>query len=125
MSSFRISVVAVNPKDESITTPPIEALVDTGSELTWLPADVLAAAGIREVLKRSFPTATMQTVQRPVGYAILRAENFQTIDEVVFAEPGDMHLLGVRTIEGFGVMVDNIGHRFVARTTIVAHARRS
>jgi hypothetical protein len=31
-----------------------------------------------------------------------------------------MTLLGVRTLEGFGVMVDNIGHRFVATATIVA-----
>ena len=31
-----------------------------------------------------------------------------------------MTLLGVRTLEGFGVMVDNIGHRFVATTTLVA-----
>jgi len=120
MSAFRVNVVAVNPKDEQLTTPPIEALVDTGSELTWLPADVLSAAGIRQVQQRTFQTATKQTVTRPVGYAILRAENFETVDEVVFAEPGDMHLLGVRTIEGFGVLVDNIGHRFVARATIVA-----
>ena len=44
------------------------------------------------------------------------------MDEVVFAEPGDMTLLGVRTLEGFGVIVDNIAHRFVATTTIVAAA---
>jgi hypothetical protein len=32
-----------------------------------------------------------------------------------------MHaLMGLRTIEGFGVVVDNIGHRLVASTTIVA-----
>ena len=31
-----------------------------------------------------------------------------------------MTLLSVRTLEGFGVMVDNIGHRLVASTTIVA-----
>lgn len=41
-------------------------------------------------------------------------------DEVVFAEPGEMTLLGVRTLEGFGVMVDNVAHRFVATGTIVA-----
>ena len=58
-------------------------------------------------------------IERQVGYAILRSEGFETIDEVVFAEPGDMTLLGVRTIEGFGVMVDNIAHRFVATTTLV------
>ncbi|MCJ7784773.1 MAG: hypothetical protein MUP41_12640 [Desulfobacterales bacterium] len=57
-------------------------------------------------------------VSRDVGYAILRAEGFETIDEVVFAEPGDMNLLGVRTLEGFGVMVDNIAHRFLTTTTL-------
>ena len=41
-------------------------------------------------------------------------------DEVVFAEPGDATLLGVRTLEGFGVTVDYMAHRFVATTTIVA-----
>ena len=43
-------------------------------------------------------------------------------EELVFAESGDMPLIGVRTLEGFGVMVDNIGHRFLATTTIVASA---
>lgn len=36
------------------------------------------------------------------------------------AEPGDMNTLGVRTIEGFGVTVDNISHRFIATTTLAA-----
>ena len=70
--------------------------------------------------KRIFATATQQNIEREVGYAILSADGYETNDEVVFAEPGDMTLLGVRTLEGFGVMVDNIGHRFVATTTIVA-----
>ena len=58
-----------------------------------------------------------------MGYAILAAEGYETNDEVVFAETGDMSLLGVRTLEGFGVMVDNIGHRFVATTTLVASSQ--
>lgn len=120
MSLFRVNVVARNPKDEARETAPIEALVDTGSELTWLPSHGLAAAGITPRRKRTFTTATRQTVTRDVGYAILAAEGFETADEVVFAEPGDMVLLGVRTIEGFGVLVDNVGHRFVAQATIVA-----
>ena len=120
MSLFRVNVVARNPKDESRETPPIEALVDTGSELTWLPADLLQQAGIIPRRKRTFGTATRQTVTREVGYAILASENFETADEVVFAEPSDLVLLGVRTIEGFGVLVDNVGHRFVAQASIVA-----
>ena len=120
MSMFKVNVVAVNTKHNDKTSPPIEVLVDAGSELTWLPADALNQIGVVPNRKRSFQTATKQLIERPVGYAILRAENFETIDEVVFAEPGDMNLLGVRTLEGFGVMVDNIDHRFVATTTIVA-----
>ena len=120
MSLFRVNIVARNPKDEQRATPPIEALVDTGYELTWMPTDLLSQAGIAPRRKRTFLTATRQTVTRDVGYAILAAEGFETTDEVVFAEPGDLVLLGVRTIEGFGVVVDNIGHRFVATSSIVA-----
>lgn len=120
MSAFKVNVIARNPKREELATPPVEALVDTGSELTWLPADLLAAAGITPQRKRVFATVTQQRIERDVGYAILSAEGYETIDEVVFAQPGDMALLGVRTVEGFGVMVDNVGHRFVAIATIVA-----
>ncbi len=120
MSLFRVNVVARNPRDESRATAPIEALVDTGSELTWLPADHLTQAGISPRRKRSFVTATSEVVARDVGYAILAAESYETTDEVVFAEPGDMTLLGVRTLEGFGVTVDNVGHRLVSQATLVA-----
>jgi predicted aspartyl protease len=88
--------------------------------LTWLPKDLLSAIKVSPVRKRSFSTAAQQLVTRETGYAIVSAEGFETVDEVVFAEPGDMILLGVRTLEGFGVMVDNIARRFVATTTIVA-----
>ncbi|MEQ1603257.1 MAG: hypothetical protein ABL999_00150 [Pyrinomonadaceae bacterium] len=120
MSIFKVNVVASNPKREEISTPPVQALVDIGSELTWLPAELLTSAGITPRRKRVFATATQQRIERHVGYAILKAEGYETNDEVVFAEPGDMTLLGVRTLEGFGVMVDNIGHRFVATTTLAA-----
>jgi len=54
-------------------------------------------------------------VTRDVGYGIVSAEGFETNDEIIFAEPGDLVLLGVRTIEGFGVLVDNLAHRLVPR----------
>ena len=120
MSMFKVNVVACNPKQEELTTPPVEALVDTGSELTWLPADLLTQTGITPRRRRTFQTATKQVVERNVGYAILRVEGYESVDEVVFAEPGDLALLGVRSLEGFGVAVDNIGHRFVSTTTLVA-----
>lgn len=120
MSIFKVNVVACNPKHEERVTPVIDVLVDTRAELTWLPAELLANAGIAPRRKRTFQTATKQIIEREVGYTILRAEGYETADEVFFAQPTDLSLLGVRTIEGFGVMVDNIAHRFVATTTLVA-----
>ena len=120
MSVFRTNIIAVNPKDESLTTPPIEAVVDTGSELTWLPRDLLNLADIHPRLERHFQLADGSSEVREVGYAILRVDGFETNDEVVFCEPGDLSLIGVRTLEGFGVMVDNIAHRLVARAHLAA-----
>lgn len=117
---FKLPLRAINPKREELSSPPVEALVDTGSELSWLPADVLAGAGITPRRTKQFVTATGQRMSRPVGYAILSSDGFETNDEVVFAEPGDMTLLGVRTIEGFGAFVDPLAHRLVASTSIVA-----
>jgi predicted aspartyl protease len=120
VSVFKVNIVACNPKREEQVPPAIEALVDTGSELTWLPADVLLGIGVTPRRKRSFHPATKQSIQREVGYVILRAVGYETADEVVFAEPGDMTLLGVRTLEGFGVTVNNVSHRFLATTTLAA-----
>jgi len=119
MSQFMVNLSAVNPKEEHRCTPPMEVLVDTGSELSWLPKQLLLDAGIIPRGKKRFSTATKQIVERDFGFAILKAEGYATNDEIVFAEDSDMLLLGVRTIEGFSVMVDNIGHRFVATTTLV------
>ena len=118
MSLFRVNVTAINPRQPERETPAVEALVDTGSELTWLPRKLLEQAGISPVRQRSFQTVTKEIIRRDIGYAILRAEGFETNDEVVFGESGDMSVLGVRTVEGFGVSIDNIGHRFVAQATL-------
>ncbi len=124
VSLFRVDLVAKNPKDEARATAPIEVLVDTGSELTWLQADLLRAIGVTARRKRRFHTATGNTVEREVGYAVLSCDGHETIDEVVLGEKGDLSLLGVRTIEGFGVMVDALGHRFVAVSTVAAGSPR-
>ena len=89
-----------------------------------MPKQVLLDIGVHARGKKRFTTAAGQIVEREFGYAILSAEGHRTIDEVVFAEKGDLALLGVRTLEGFGVMVDNIGHRFVATTSIATVACR-
>ncbi len=90
-------------------------MVDTGSEAAWIAERTLRAAHIG-VRKKNQPLimANGQHVTRDVGYAIVRCEGFETIDEVVFAKPGDIELLGARTLEGFNATVDARRKRLAA-----------
>jgi len=55
---------------------------------------------------QKFVMANGEVITRDIGYAILRANGFETVDEIVFARRGDLNLLGARTLEGFGAIVD-------------------
>ena len=82
---------------------------------TWIPEPVLRELGVRvEKKDLEFLMANGQTITRSIGFAFLRAGGFFTVDEVVFGQPGDLALLGARTLEGFGARVDPRLKRLVA-----------
>jgi predicted aspartyl protease len=90
-------------------------LVNTGSEYTWIPAAILERIGVvREKKDLQFIMANGEIITRSVGFAILRVGRSFTLDEVVFAEPGDLALLGARTLEGLNLTVDAVRKRLVA-----------
>jgi len=90
-------------------------LVDTGSECTWIPASLLEKLGIdREKKDLLFVMANGQRVSRSVGFAIIRLNKYFTVDEVVFAEKGDLLLLGARSLEGLNLRVDSKRKKLVA-----------
>lgn len=115
MGIFRIDGEVANVRHPRRAVAVRGLLVDSGSEFTWLPEATLAEVGV-EVAKRdvSFLMANGETITRSIGYAIVRAGGFETVDEVVFARPGDLSLLGARTLEGFGAVVDARRKRLVA-----------
>ena len=123
MCIFKVKVVACNPRDERRVTVPVEALVDTGSDLTWLPAKVLRGIGVKPRGKKIVQVGADMPVERDIGYLFLHVNGHETADEVVFAEPGDMVRLGFKTLEGFG-LVDDPSHRFISITTLVAFCAR-
>ncbi|NUO79162.1 hypothetical protein HUU05_03725 [candidate division KSB1 bacterium] len=96
-------------------------MVDTGAEYTWVPEDILKTIGV-QVSKKDVPflMANGQPITRDIGYAIIRVEEFETVDEVVFAKKGDLKLLGSRTLEGFAAMVDPRRKKLVASGPILA-----
>jgi hypothetical protein len=69
MSAYYVNLIAINPKREEIRSVPVRVLVDTGSELSWLPIEVLASTGIQR-RKRLFRMADGRTMDRDVGFCI-------------------------------------------------------
>ncbi|MFH0908440.1 MAG: hypothetical protein V1929_06740 [bacterium] len=115
MGTFHIGCKVENHVDRKRFFSVAKLLVDTGSEYTWLPEEKLGKIGVaREKKDIRFVMANGQLVTRSVGFAILCVGNNFTIDEVVFAEPGDLMLLGARTLEGLNFVVDPARKKLVA-----------
>jgi len=103
----------------STTVPRL--MVDAGAESTWISATVLEAIGIERRKKDlQFQLANGQIITRSVGYAVLKVDKPETVDEVVFAETGDLQLLGARSLEGLNLQVDARRKRLVAAGPIVS-----
>jgi len=115
MGTFRTNCTIANIADRTRTADVTDLLVDTGSEHTWAPATVLASIGVqREKKDLRFVMANGSEVTRSTGFAIIRVGKWFTVDEVVFAEEGDMLPLGARTLEGKNLRVDAARKKLVA-----------
>ncbi len=113
MGTFRADIELENPATPGERRRVDALLVDTGSELTWVPAPLLESLGIVRVKQLRFRQATGQIVERWTGDARVFAAGTRTLDDVVFGEPGDQSLLGARTLEGLNVVVDPVSRRLV------------
>jgi predicted aspartyl protease len=121
MGTFHVACKVENHVNRSRSARISKLLVDTGSEHTWLPAAKLEHIGVkREKKDIRFIMANGEIVTRSVGFAILRVGKAFTIDEVVFAEPGDLLLLGARTLEGLNLTVDPAKKKLVAAGPVPA-----
>jgi clan AA aspartic protease len=106
MGTFRIDIEIENPARPGERLMVASALVDTGAELTWVPATVLETLGVRRLKTWRFRQADGTILERYVGSALVYAAGTVTTDDVVFGAPGDMVLLGARTLEGLNLRVD-------------------
>jgi predicted aspartyl protease len=127
MGTFFTECRIENPSDRSRFFLVQNRLVDTGSECTWAPKQWLEEIGVGREKDVSFVLANGQEITRSVGFAIVRLDGRFTVDEVVFAEPGDLLLLGARTLEGLNLTVDFARQRLLGAGPLPAaspHRRR-
>ena len=115
MGTFKVSCKLENVASRSKSTVVSKMLVDSSSEYTWVPAKTLEKIGVeREKKDLQFVMANGQCITRCIGFAIVRFDKYFTVDEVVFAEPGDLVLLGARTLEGLSLTIDPRKKKLVA-----------
>ena len=115
MGTFYVTCEVENHTRRTRRAKVPKLLVDTGSEFTWIPAGTLEKIGVKPEKKDvAFQMANGQTITRDIGFAILRVNDSFTIDEVVFAQRGDLRLLGARTLEGMNLRVDSRAKALVA-----------
>ena len=113
MGTFRIEVEVENPARPGERRRVQNVLVDTGAELSWLPMEVLEALGIERFSQVRFRQANGTIVERWVGAAFVYAAGKRTADDIVFGEPGDLVLLGARSLEGLNLRVEPVTRQLV------------
>lgn len=113
MGTFRVDVEIENPVRPGEKRTLRSVLVDTGAELSWFPSDTLESLGIERIKVWHFRQADGTVLSRWTGGASVRLAGIQTLDEVVFGEPGDLVLLGSRSLEGLNLRIDPVSKRLI------------
>jgi predicted aspartyl protease len=113
MGTFRVDVEIENPARPGERREVRSALVDTGAELSWIPANVLELLGIARYKSARFRQAGGGVVERWIGMAVMHVAGQSTVDDVVFGEPADLVILGSRTLEGLNFRIDPVTRQLV------------
>ena len=113
MGSFRVDIEIENPARPGERRTLRSVLVDTGAELSWVPAEVLESLGIERYNKWHFRQADGTVLERWAGGAYVYVAGKRTNDDVVFGEPGDLVLLGSRTLEGLNFRIEPVTKQLV------------
>src|SRR5688572_1092941 len=106
LGTFRIDVELENPARPGARAVVPNVLVDTGAELSWIPAAILESLGVERRKHWRFRQADGSIVERWASWAGIYLAGTSTVDEIVFGEPGDLILLGARSLEGMNLRVD-------------------
>lgn len=113
MGTFRVDIEIENPARAGERRRVGSVLVDTGAELSWVPAEVLESLRIERYKTASFRQASGAIVERWIGMAVVHVSGQRTPDDVVFGEPADLVILGSRTLEGLNFRIDPVTKQLV------------
>jgi predicted aspartyl protease len=110
MGIFRTTIAVAHVARPNEQRTLADVMVDTGSEYNWIPRPVLEDLGVDPERVDRFEAADGRVFDRPVGFARVFAGGRSAVAAVVFAQPGDMVLLGAVGLESLNLRV-NLGRK--------------
>lgn len=81
-------------------------LVDTGAHYTVLTWQMVKKLGIKPSFEQEFSLADGKIIKRKISSAMIIFEGKELAAPVVLGEKDDDAILGVTTLESFGLMID-------------------
>lgn len=112
MGTFFVEVSIASPRSPE-RAQPVKLLVDTGSVYTWISAATLRGIGTQAAERRRVLTIEGKTVERSASEILITLEGRTLHTLCLFAEGGDLEVLGAYTLEGFGLAVDPVQRRLI------------
>ncbi len=94
----------------------VDALVDTGASYSLFPRSMLERLGIVPIGQRGFEQADGSVIYRDIGRAMLRINDDEDVQRVIFGEDDAEPLIGAGTLQGFLLLVDPVAEELVPRT---------
>jgi predicted aspartyl protease len=119
---FRTTIAIEHAAKRGASLEVPDVMVDTGSELTWIPRALLESLAVEREWTQRFRVADGRAIERDVGFAIIRCAGHAAPDIVVFAEPDDIVVLGARSLEGLNLRIDVVRKALVDAGPIIAGA---
>ena len=95
-------------------------LVDSGAHYTVLPNVMVKKLGLKPSHEQEFSLADGRIIKRTIGGALIRYQDKELPVAVVLGEDGDSALLGVTTLETFGLMLDPFKRKIYSTKLILA-----
>ena len=97
-----------------------EYLVDTGAGYTVVPHAAVKKLGLKPTRTQKFSLADGTTVERSLGYAMVKIDGSEAPSTVVLGEKGDSALLGAITLENMGLMIDPFKRKLLPMRLMLA-----
>ena len=111
MGTFNVDIEIGDTAGSRFVT--VNALVDTGSTHTTVPASLLRQLGIEPERRSRFELADGRVVEYGSGFARVRYNGDAAIVQVVFAPEAVSPGIGATTLEDLNLAVDPISYQLV------------